>query len=105
MTLDESSVLIPGVPETRFARQIFWLGLHRRTIPGGSMLPTFHPEYFQPEAQLLAQVGRAPPRDRRGDPDSPAPGVEAERVPAAVEISMVNPPFTAHGGSSVCAGE
>jgi hypothetical protein len=59
MTLDESSVLIPGVPETRFARQIFWLGLHRRTIPGGSMLPTFHPEYSQPEAQLLAQVGRA----------------------------------------------
>lgn len=59
MTLAEAYALTTGVPEVRFARRLFWRCLHRRALPWVPLLATVRPGYFQVEAQLLAQVGRA----------------------------------------------
>lgn len=59
MNFAEAYALSSGIPEARFARRMFWLCLHRRAIPWVPLLAMVSPGYFQPEAQLLAQVGRA----------------------------------------------
>jgi hypothetical protein len=59
MTFSEAYALSSGVSEARFARRMFWLCLHRRAMFWVPFLAAVFPGYFQPEAQLLAQVGRA----------------------------------------------
>ncbi len=59
MTLAEAYRRTTGVSEARVARRMFWSCLHRRAIPLVPVLSTLFPGYFLPEAQLLAQVGRA----------------------------------------------